>query len=126
MTDDEYYRVNKAEYLQAWSRVLAIMLGWSEDRVMQWARLYGRLLDGGDEGLFYHETPIYYVAPLLLPETLKRRLDGLQQIQLCGRIQSAIQQGDSFCDLNPDHDWHAAKERVEKILSAYGERLPTS
>ena len=123
MKDEEIYKANKASDLSGWKHVLALMLGWSEERVVAWARQYEDGLDGRDDGLFYHETAIYYIVPLLVPAGIRQQLDGLQEIEFCGRIQQTIENGNSFCLCDPNHDWEAAKDRVEKILNEYGHSL---
>ena len=123
MNDEELYKANKASYLTDWKDLLALMLGWSEERVLAWARQYEDGLDGRDGGMFYNDAPVHYIAPLLVPPGIRQNLNGLQELQLCWRIQEAIENGNSFCLCDPNHDWEAAKDRVEKILNEYGHSL---
>jgi hypothetical protein len=114
---------DREHYLQTWTHVLGIFLGWSEDEVMRWADRYIEFMNETGMGIFYHETPIYYIVPELVPGALARKLDAHELMSLDARIETTIYNGDSCCDSRPDFDWHAARDRVERVLNEYGESL---
>lgn len=90
---------------------------------MLWAERYLEFMDPEGNDLFYHETPIHYIVPELVPRTLANKLHVYELMSLHGRIETTIYNGDSCCASRLDYDWHAAKERVERVLNEYGESL---
>jgi hypothetical protein len=117
----------KPRYLMVWSNILTVFLGWSNEELEKWSRKWDDGLNNATaefRGWFYHETAEHYVIPLLIPETLRRRLSAVERNVLVGRLQWAITQGDSRVEFAESYDWRAAKSRVEAVLIEYGETLP--
>lgn len=81
---------NRRLYLKTWQRVLEVFLGWNKQDVTEWARQYENGLNGVDP-VFYRETSIHYVVPLLIPERLQQRLEWHGLLQLKDRIEQTIQ-----------------------------------
>lgn len=79
----------KAEYIVLWMKTLEVMLHWSKDRVLAWAKQYQQGLDGHDLW-FYHEDPLHYIIPLLIPDQLKLRLQPTELYQLQDQLRQAL------------------------------------
>ena len=116
------YAENKAAYLTTWKRALGRLRGWPEARVMQWAAQYDAELDGLPT-FFYHESPIWYISSLLVPEFLRTRLHAYEYQDLLSELQHAIEGSDPFGVTDDSYDWDRAKERIEALLREYGVTL---
>ena len=120
--NEEISAALKPRYLAVWANILSVFLNWPQDRIHRWTR---RWEDGlnyetpESGGTFYHETADYYVVPLLIPDALRSRLTGIEQVHLEGRIGRAITFGNSRFEFEDHHDSRTAKERVEAILAEY-------
>lgn len=84
---------SKQIYLSVWKKALTVLLGWSEDQIERWSECYRRDLDDPDS-MFYHEPPLYYVVPLLIPRRLAWRLSHRDEMRLFERLMSALEGGD--------------------------------
>ena len=62
-------------------------------------------------------------AAFLVPTSIEEVLDFSELLIIRERIQRAIEDGNPFCYLDPNHDWEAAKQRVEEVLNECGESL---
>lgn len=110
--------------LRIWADFFRVFFGWPRGRVEKWAARYkARISD--PQSLFFHETEIYYVAPLLIPPQLRKRLTGLDGISFAAEIERQIllDQKRTGRSLLEDYDWQSAKRRVEDLLNQYGETL---
>lgn len=93
MTNEEFdLAASRAFYLLVWRKALRELLGWTEERALKWAREYAPDMQEEESG-FYRETPIYYVAPELIPDSLGGRLNGAERHELALRLQWAIEKG---------------------------------
>lgn len=115
----------KPLYLRAWHNTLGAFLNWPADRIDRWAARWETWLNNETTSFFYHDTALSYVVPLLIPDTLRDRLDVGEFNRLQCRIEHAISLGNSALEMAPAHDWSEAKERVESILREYSESLPS-
>jgi hypothetical protein len=112
--------------LAIWKEMLGTILGWSERRVLEWARELEREMHeslADPHSAIYCESLAYWVIPELIPKRLKSRLHAYDLNTLEGRIESAILAGNPEGDLRGDYDWNAARDRVEFILKEFGESL---
>jgi len=100
----------KRVYLNSWTKAFATFLGWSQEKVMEWARQYEQELTNPD-CFFYHETAMYYVVPFLIPIRLHRELPPMELLRLRGRLEGAIQGGAA-----PDLPEDLAKSKEQKPL----------
>jgi hypothetical protein len=117
---------NKRYYLAIWQEMLREFLGWSESRVLEWARETGKLDYLSDpEDIFYHETPQYWVKRLLVPDALRAALSNPELIDLEARLLGAFADEHHFA-FPLETDWRPYRAKVERILAEYGEGLPTS
>ncbi|MFL5327925.1 MAG: hypothetical protein ACJ8C4_03340 [Gemmataceae bacterium] len=91
------------------------------------------LNDEGD-GFFYHEDEFYFILPLLVPDTLRTRLECRRTKRMYNdfahllfeEIKPAIT-GRPHSHLlgTPNFDWSGAQSRVSAVLAEYGCELPT-
>lgn len=128
--DRQFYQENKAGYLHDWIECLRALLGWPQQQVYKWSEQWQRGLDGLDKGMFYHETPIWRITPLMIPDSLAARMNPTDLLRLEGRIEAAIRHpgsdvpyGTEAEETRENFDWSAAKQRVEAVLNEYGETL---
>lgn len=114
----EQMEENKQTTIDIWKHLLSELLSWPESKVIDWAKQYEDGLTGRD-AWFYHETACYYVAPLLIPEKVRARLQdrGTAFIHLGAEVQSAIEIDGKAPLFIPDYDWDAARQRIHTILS---------
>ena len=98
---------NKASYMNAWKRFTQNMLGWSDGQLTQWVKKWEPFIDSGD-GLFYHETPLYYVIPLLLPPNTLTKLGRPRYSRLFECLEWAIRGEGADYESDADYDWAAA------------------
>lgn len=113
-----------------WVIAMRELLGWGEERTLRWSEKweeYVRQNPPSTTGAFLHEAPAYYILPLLMPRSLRRRI-GRGEINMSSvdtDLQRAIENRQGLrCYSDPEYDWAAARSRVEAVLAGYGERLP--
>jgi hypothetical protein len=110
----------KSLYLKVWYNFLRFFLGWPTDQINRWAvKWEDGLNNKAYGGLFYHDTALSYVVPLLIPDRLRERLGFGEFNRLCERLETAIVERNSEFVLASTYDWEAAKHRVESILAEY-------
>jgi hypothetical protein len=100
-------------YLRIWERLFFEFLGWDTSQVMEWAN--GWSLFNDPDSMFFHESPIYYAAPRLIPEDLRSSLSRTERDTLLRRIEAIIDQPVLFTALDT-YDWSAARNRVGELL----------
>ena len=110
-------------YFRFWRAGYQTLLSWSDDRVSQWVEQWRVRLNHEHDALF-NDTPAYIMAPMLIPEELKRRLPSDEHLRLVKKIRDALNTPDGFPEQNADYDWREAAERVRTILREYGSGLP--
>lgn len=118
MNDDD--RKEFEHYVETWVRALQVFARCPKSTVLEWARLFEYNVT---PGWFFHELPMYYVAEVIVPPRLESSLHVFDLIKLREQILDVIENGDPFCDEDPDFDWEAAKDRVERLLNEYGDSL---
>lgn len=118
MNDDD--RKQFEHYVETWVRALQVFARRPKSTVLEWARRFEYDIT---PGLFFHELPMYYVAEVIVPPRLESSLHVFDLIKLREQILDVIENGDPFCDEDPDFDWEAAKDRVERLLNEYGDSL---
>ena len=110
------YAEFREAYLAAWRRMLPALLGWSDEQTAAWSRKWERqMID--EYSLFYHEDPIWYVVPLLIPPGIWSRLRGLERVALERLVHEALAADVTWS--SPDADWAAARVRVAQLLDRY-------
>lgn len=105
-------------YLAAWARMLPPLLGWSDEQTATWSRQWEPQMND-EYSLFFHEDPIWYVVPLLIPDGVTSRLGPMQRVALERRINHAVIDEPAFAWSSPDVDWAAARARVARVLADY-------
>ncbi|MBN2296395.1 MAG: hypothetical protein JXM70_28460 [Pirellulales bacterium] len=137
---EEDYSNDKKYYIDYWKRVLYVLLGWSEERVLRWAQIHEDGLNGANDGMFYHEPPSNYVSKIFSTEKLRKQMTitvnfqgqtlepTLDVMQLCEKviwpIESVLIKGEpSKNEVVADSVLFELKKEVEAILNKYGESL---
>lgn len=114
---------NATYYLQIWREMLSALLGWSDEQVMQWVRETKKLQYMADpEDIFFHETPQYWIIPVLVPDELRRRLSAADVRNVEVRILGAFNDSHHY-EFPPGTDWLPFREKIECILHEYGAHL---
>ncbi len=109
------------EYVAIWHRVLGGWLSWPEPRVDTFAN---RMRPFIEPEMLSDRTPIFYLAHVLLPPSLRQRFEGKERITAQKEVEAAVVQHDPDAHLLATYDWKAARERVEAVLAQYGASLP--
>lgn len=109
--------------LQIWELCLSALLQWDERRVRQWALQFEWQIEDESSPL-YHESPVFWVTPLLIPKALADA-HSRQFAQLLGAMEAIILEdqhrtGRSLLD---EYDWHSVSRRVDAFLRQYGTSL---
>jgi hypothetical protein len=107
-----------------WRAGLRAVLGWSDERISQWAAQWKEQLNNENSFLF-HRTAVRILAPALIPDELERKIvPSGQYVDLICDLEVALNIADDFPDLDPNYDWQSARERVQKVLRKHGGNLP--
>lgn len=116
---------NKAYYLDMWTEMLGVFLGWAPSTVMEWARehIYLEEMDDPDD-LYYHESPQYWIMSLLISKAVGERVLGRDREVLKRRILEVFADERLYYDFPRGTDWRPFRERIDAILAEYGGRLP--
>lgn len=123
--------VNK-HYARDWHHVCVGWLGWSEPRFKRFLRAYNVMLDGRGIDFFYHYPPLDYMIRLLVTDEFEERLQKRVRNYRYGTPESVYFRSEildvilGVPRIKGRFDWAAAKERVEKYLALYREKLPSS
>jgi hypothetical protein len=109
--------------VRVWRFILSQWLLWQDDRIQKFVQRWETSMSD-ESHLFYHELPFYYIAPLLLSPSMRKRFEGGERVSLCREMEVAFINFDSFAFLRPGFDWAAARQRVEQVLAKHGGTLP--
>ena len=101
-------------YVNDWRHILKGVLGWDDSRFDAWVAGMRCVLNSP---FLDHDHAAWYVAPLLIPEDLSRRLPD-RATALRVRIARELNAG---CKTAA---WMATKARVSSILAGHGAELP--
>lgn len=113
----------KEAYIEEWTRLLSAFLGWTPEQVRPWASArYGALMD---DDLFYHEMPVYWAVPALIPSTLRDRLSPADLLTLERDILAAFSDERHFY-FPPETDFTPYRTVVNAVLGAYGATLESA
>lgn len=116
-------RSNAAQvYVRYWAVALKQLLEWDRDRVNSWMTQYENELSN-DCSMLYREYPAHYITPLLVPSSIKGKLEAYDQMVLRSRLEGAIAVHDFSEESLKEYNWDAALDRVTGILAEFGESL---
>lgn len=120
MSQWQYNPELKVQFKRIWMGGLQAFLGWTPERVEDWAAHYEDDLDNRNPiNLFFHEPALYYIVGMFIPTSLRDRLDGSSFVKLKSNVMISItMRGQLQPDL-PDFDWDAAKVRVDELFTRY-------
>lgn len=114
------------KYICVWRQVLGGWLGWDDGRVQKFTDRWWQDMTAPDSvSDFYHDFPIEYVAPVLIPRSLSERAD-IHPVEVTKAIEQAVFNGPCDAHCWSGYDWTAARQRVEAALAKYGASLPTA
>jgi hypothetical protein len=102
-------------YLQTWVNALNVLLGWSEERTLTWAKKFRTELNHEDD-LLFHWGPSKYFIRLIIPEALNESLNSNETVELRKLLLDIIERNGQFSDQKPNFDWHLAKRLIERVL----------
>ena len=91
------------DYCAVWRTIIVDFLALPESELTRIIDKWrGRMMDRTPDGMsmFYHESPEYYVAPFLVPESL-RALTPNYFMRLCWNLYPVIGRYDRECKLDP-------------------------
>ena len=120
MSDDA--RQTRDRYMRQWNVVLGNLLGWNEERVARWAERFEEGLSGRNPW-FTHRDALQHMSYLFVPKSVRRKINALEFQRFAEQLEIALSHGNPFCGLDPRHDWAAARDAVNAILSEHATSL---
>jgi hypothetical protein len=76
-------------YFEDWVLALDKLLGWDRKRAIAWATHYEPQLND-EMSLLWRENSVFYIAFLLIPDSVKNKLSDLDRMYLAHRLENAI------------------------------------
>jgi hypothetical protein len=106
------------EYVATWTAMLGAFFDWSEQRISAWIQdFYADRKDLVDSGLLYHEEPVYWLLPLLIPDALETKVvEAGSYVALEEALQEAILEVIGKVEIAERQDWFRAKARAEDVI----------
>ena len=110
------------EHVRLWTDMLGTFISWTPTQVERWAVRYkAGIADQNSD--FYHKTPEHYAAQLLVSLSLHKRLVTADHPNFARKIErfcsDVVEKATSLDDI----DWKPVREKIDKLLSQYGESL---
>ncbi len=102
-------------YVRVWINALSVFLGWPRTKTLRWAEKWADSLND-EHDLLFHETPIKWIANLLIPQSIRDQLPGDQLVYVHQIICAAVHREDSLSDVRPHFNWKLAKVRVDAAM----------
>jgi hypothetical protein len=104
-------------YFRFWSTALKALLGWSDDRIEQWAEKFQTLNINNEGGMLFHELPETFV----IGEYMAERYPGWQEkLRQKNQLTENVIRGLSDCinhlmypELWEGKGWDAGRERID-------------
>ena len=110
-------------YLDYWLIAFAKLLGWSEDRTIDWARALEADLND-ENSLLYRELPSHEASLQLLPAEFRSgQRTQPDPLRLASRLEDAFCMRDYSATALASYDWEAAAARIDSVLAEYGSSL---
>jgi hypothetical protein len=119
VTMEHENREYQYSYLVAWEQLLHGLLGWPAERTRRWAQRWIDRFNDGACAHFSHETPMYYVGPLLISKSGRDSLSFGELMQVIWRLEQAIYAGRLAPEVDANYDWNAARERIGRVLAEF-------
>ena len=110
-------------YWRFWHAGLRGLLGWSDERISQWAERFRHPLNDAHSPLFNY-TAANIMAQVLIADELRQRISNEGRLDLEKKIEDALNKPDAFPEEAKNYDWQSARERIQRILREYGNNLP--
>lgn len=101
--------------LEVWRVTLAQLRGWTESEVNEWAMHWATELNGDAEAnpWFSHEEPLFYIAHLLVDDSVDVAGNTRRSSEIC----TAIRDNKTADLLDPAFDWAQARIRVARCVN---------
>jgi hypothetical protein len=119
----EQYEAEKQAYVALLLSCVKGLLRWSDARASAWVKEFAAELATNPKSFIMHYPVENHVAAAAVPDSLREHVSGLERNRLRKAIERAILNGENSFSIGQT-DWAAARERVNRVLAEYGERLP--
>ncbi len=118
--DEDDYR----SYVYVWKSVLVTILGWSLPDAERWAEDTYSDLFRKSPAEFLSTRPVEYLLPRMAPRRQLLSDHGISMEGYGSMLEDAVAgpAGD-YAYFDPNHDWQAARVRVELLLNRFGTSL---
>jgi hypothetical protein len=110
---DEELQQAANRFVETWVAVLTRIGGWSEKAARKWAAEHISSLVTNI--WFLHDPPLYFLGRALAPEHM-RRIPGTWSFRIERAILPPGPSDILHPDLEPDFDWEAARQRVQRVI----------
>jgi hypothetical protein len=109
----------KAEYINEWKQIFHDVLGWTDDKTMDWVRANEYETDLDDAfSILLLEPPIFWTFNEFIPKSLQQTVG--QVLGLRTRLY------DIYEEIDTSRDYVEYREKVVAMLAEFDETLPQS
>jgi len=113
-----FRQASEERYLRVWKEVLRHLLGWSDTRIAKrLVPLRQRFRRRFKEMI--HQEPIFWIADLLLPPGLQKRVGRTEARNLKEKLIGAIENGNFMWSEDKNYDWQKARDRISALFARY-------
>lgn len=112
------------KYLSDWKQILSGLLDWPADRVICWANDWERRARGAFPKSAWHEPPVYYIIPLLVPARDRDRMAVGEYPHLIYELEATIAHTQPYSWDDSRYDWKRARQEVKEVLHSHGVEFP--
>ena len=109
----------KADYINEWKQIFHDMLGWNEEKTMDWVRAnqYDIELDS-DLSVLFFEPPVFWTFNEFIPKSLQQSVG--QVLEIRTRLYDIFEATDTT------DNYEAYRSGVLAMLAEFDETLPQS
>lgn len=111
---DSEQEIVRHQYLTFWEQGLRRLGGWDPERVEKWMSTVGSSLISND--WTYHEEPIYWIVPHLLPESV-RAWRGLPLVNAINTVAFKVAGFPNRLKSLETFDWDSAEKRFREAIA---------
>jgi len=113
-----FRQVSEERYVRVWRETLRHLLGWSDARISRnliplkkkFRRRFSDMI---------RKEPVVWIADLLIPPALQKRLGTTETKSLKEKLVAAIENGNFMWSEDESYDWQRARDRVHALLARY-------
>ena len=110
-------------YVGSWRAALRAIRDWSEDEISTWITQTLAFYSGRRREQMLHDDPMSYIAPLLVPNDLRQRLDGREFLRLVKALKAVLEQGDPTRDFTDVNAFQGLGSKVMALLDSSRMRM---